>query len=644
MKRFLCLLLTLLLCPLYAFAELNMDVAKNYITFPSLDEMTGYFRKSSEWTIVHSGNLDEHMALLLRRGDTEEDIRARFAEETLLWEAYNQGFPEDACVRMERFVNETSRSVWHLRHLSTAERRDLLKKADSGKLLASYDTFSAKFAGSGGTAYIECGFTTFPLALHESGKMHIRYLNGQEYVLTYAVRERMAGRSKLRSARENNLIRGYSPFKSLKFGVKLLPTMPDFALDEAFPTQVDLEDLTVSGAVPQGARLAVTLDQADIPCTVDGKGAFSVSLPLTAPGDHEVVFTITHGKHTDRVEAFTVNASAHRTPLTITAKPKTDALAGDHTIAGISEPGAEIVLRLDDRDAITLTADEAGAFTHTYEIMDSQAHLLYVAASAQGKDISIIQVPFYTEYNVQGWHRRLRGRSDQAQNQRAGRRSLRSPGGAGEDQRPHQRSGLHRGRPGHPVRLQPAQGLPARKNASVSHVLWLRPGSASARHDRHHLRHGSRAADLGGRNPPGYSRAVRHLSDHQEIALRSNRREHDERSLLFLKAGESHRFHPPVHADALPRPGTGFFYAMYRRRGVFSQWRAVFKRGHTPSQRPEPLGCRAHKRRVLHALPRCQARGQSHGPRGRLLLSPENSFYMDVTDACPISRRADPQD
>ncbi len=400
MKRFLCLLLTLLLCPLYAFAELNMDVAKNYITFPSLDEMTGYFRKSSEWTIVHSGNLDEHMALLLRRGDTEEDIRARFAEETLLWEAYNQGFPEDACVRMERFVNETSRSVWHLRHLSTAERRDLLKKADSGKLLASYDTFSAKFAGSGGTAYIECGFTTFPLALHESGKMHIRYLNGQEYVLTYAVRERMAGRSKLRSARENNLIRGYSPFKSLKFGVKLLPTMPDFALDEAFPTQVDLEDLTVSGAVPQGARLAVTLDQADIPCTVDGKGAFSVSLPLTAPGDHEVVFTITHGKHTDRVEAFTVNASAHRTPLTITAKPKTDALAGDHTIAGISEPGAEIVLRLDDRDAITLTADEAGAFTHTYEIMDSQAHLLYVAASAQGKDISIIQVPFYTEYET----------------------------------------------------------------------------------------------------------------------------------------------------------------------------------------------------------------------------------------------------
>lgn len=400
MKRFLCLLLTLLLCPLYAFAELKMDVAKNYITFPSLDEMTGYFRKSSEWTIVHSGNLDEHMALLLRRGDTEEDIRARFSEETLLWEAYNQGFPEDACVRMERFVNETSRSVWHLRHLSTTERRDLLKEADSGKLLASYDTFSAKYAGSGGTAYIECGFTTFPPALHESGKMHIRYLNGQEYVLTYAVRERMAGRSKLRSGRENNLIKGYSPFNSLTFGVKLLPTMPAFELDEVIPTQADLGDVKISGAVTKGAKVAVSLDQMEIPCAVDGGGAFSVSLPLTEPGDHEVVFTVTHSKHTDRTEAFIINASAHRTPLTITAKPETAALAGDHTVAGASEPGAEIVLRLDDRDAVTLTADEAGAFTHTYEIMDSQEHLLYVAASAQGKDISIIQIPFYTEYET----------------------------------------------------------------------------------------------------------------------------------------------------------------------------------------------------------------------------------------------------
>ncbi len=400
MKRFLCILLMLLLCPVSSFAELDMDVANNYIAFPALDEMTGYFRQTSTWTIVHSGNLDEHMALLLRRGDTEEEVRARFAEETLLWEAYNPGFPEDACIRMERFVNETSRSVWHLRHLSTGERRDLLKQANDGKLLAAYDTFSAKYAGSGGTAYMECSFTTIPPAVHESGKMHIRYINGQEYVLTYAVRERMAGRSKLRSARENNLIRGYSPFKSLTFGVKLLPTMPDFALNEAFPTQVDLGDLTVSGAVTQGARLAVTLDHADIPCTVDGKGAFSVSLPLTVPGDHEVVFTITHGKHTDRVEAFTVNASAHRTPLTITAKPETDALAGDHTIAGISEPGAEIVLRLDDRNTITLTADDSGGFTHTYEIMDDQVHQLYVAASAEGKDICVIPIFFYTEYET----------------------------------------------------------------------------------------------------------------------------------------------------------------------------------------------------------------------------------------------------
>lgn len=400
MKRLLCVLLSLLLCPMVSFAELAMDVEKNYITFPQLDEMTGYFRKTSEWTIVHSGNLDEHMDLILQRGETEEDARARFAEETLLWEAYKQGLPEDACVRMERFVTAQSRDVWHLRHLSTGERRELLKLVNDGRLLAGYDTFAAKYAGAGGTAYIECSFTTFPPAVHESGKMHIRYINGQAYVLTYAVRERMAGRSKLRSGRENQLISGYTPFNTLKFGVKLLPQMPTLEFDEAFPTQVDLGNLTVSGNVTKGAAVAVTLDEAEIPCEVSGKGTFSVTLPVTPAGDHDVVFTVTHGKYTDRVETFTVNASADRTPLTITSQPETAALAGDHTIAGKSEPGAEIILRLDDREAVTLTADTSGSFTHTYEIMDDQVHVLYIAASAEGKDISIVQIPFYTEYET----------------------------------------------------------------------------------------------------------------------------------------------------------------------------------------------------------------------------------------------------
>lgn len=400
MKRIICILLALLLCPLWACAELEMEVEKNYITFPGLDELRGYFRKTSEWTIVHSGNLEEHMALLLGRGDTEEEIRARFAEESLLWEAYNTGFPEDACIRLERFVNENSRDVWHLRHLSTQERKDFLETVNEGRLLEKYDTFSAKYAGSGGAAYIECGFTNFPPAVHESGTMHIRYINGQEYVLSYAVRERMAGRSKLRSKRENELISGYSPFSTLKFGVKLQPQLPSFELDEAFPMQVDLGEREITGTVTKGAKVQVTLDGEKVSCKVTKNGAFTAVLPIAEAGDHEVVFTVTHSKYTDRIEAFTVNASADRTPLTVTAMPEAIALAGEHTIAGASEPGAEIILRLDERKAVTLLADDSGSFSHTFDIMDDQLHLLYIAAFASGKDASIMEIPFYTEYET----------------------------------------------------------------------------------------------------------------------------------------------------------------------------------------------------------------------------------------------------
>lgn len=399
MKRLFCILLALLMLPVSSLAELEMDVEKNYITFPQLDKMNGYFRKSSEWTIVHSDNLDEHMELVMKRGGTEEEIRARFAEKTLLWEAYKVGFPDDACIRMERFEDDTSRGIWHLRHLSTKERREFLAVVNDGKLLDKYDTFSAKYAGNGGTAYIECGFTTVPPAVHESGTMQIRFINGQAYVLTYTVYERMAGRSRLRTKRENELVSGYSPFNILKFGVKLLPQMPSFELDEAFPMQVDLGDLKLSGKVTSGAKVNVTLDGKAVPCKVN-KGAFSTTLPISTAGDHEVVFTTTHSKYTDRVETFTVNASADRTPLTITSQPEEAALAGDHTIAGTTAPGAEVILRLDDREAVTLIADETGAFSHTYEIMDDLAHMLYIAASEKGKDISIVKIPFYTEYET----------------------------------------------------------------------------------------------------------------------------------------------------------------------------------------------------------------------------------------------------
>ena len=401
MKRMIALLLVLVFLPINALSELQMEeVSNSRILFPELDRMQARFRTVDEWTVVHRDNLDEHMALMRKRGDTEDEIRTRFAEETLLFEAYFVSFPDDACIRMERFVNDTTRDTWHFRHLSTSGRKEFLKLVNEAKLFSQYDTYAAKWKGNGGTSYIECSYTTVPPAVHESGRMCIRLINGQAYVATYAVRDRMAGRSKLRSKRENTFLTGYTLLDEMRFDVKLLPKLTSFELDEAFPVQADLGEVTIEGKITKGGKLQVTLDGQQITSKVTSSGAFTVALPLTEAGDHEVVFIATHSKYTDRIETFTVNASALRTPLTVTSKPEEYAPAGDHTISGVSDPGAEIVLRLDEREEVTLTADGNGLFSHTYEIMDDQSHLLYIAASASGKDVSIAEIPFITEYET----------------------------------------------------------------------------------------------------------------------------------------------------------------------------------------------------------------------------------------------------
>lgn len=390
----------LLLLPFGAGAELQMETSSSYITFPELDGMSCFFRKSAEWTIVHRDNLDDHMALALQRGETEEAIRSRFQQDTLLWEAYADVLEKDACIRMECFENTETRQVWHLRHLSSKERKALLEQVNDGLLLYQYDTYSAKFEGSGGNQYITCGYTTVPPAAYESGMMYIRYINGRQYVMTYAVHGRMASRKKLRSNRENDRIGTFTPFHALKFGAELLPPMPELTLDGGFPLQVDVGDVSLSGSVTKGATLSVTLDGQEVPCKVNSKGGFTLTLPVASSGEHKAVLTVTHKKYTDRVEEYTFQASTELTPLHLTAYPELLAQAGEQTITGVSSPGADIVLRLDDHEAVSLTADTEGCFSHTFQVMDDKLHQLYVMAKAPDKDACVMEYAFATEYET----------------------------------------------------------------------------------------------------------------------------------------------------------------------------------------------------------------------------------------------------
>lgn len=403
-KRLLMLLMFLLaLLPLGTAYALETVVEKNYIRLPEYDGLRLYFRPPAQWTLVTPENYLEHMDTLLARGDKEDDIHKRFSRDTLVFEAYSDKIPDDACIRLEVEEDEVSRNIWHLRHLSTEERADFKQEVQAGRHLENYDTFTFKWLESGRQMRAQVGFTTRPPHAYESGTMNLYYYNGKRYMLSYAVLGRRASRSSLRSGRENELIQDYTPLSAAYYSTfkgDMEPQLPSYTLDEAFPAQVDVGDVTVTGKVRSGAKMSATLDGESVKVKVSSKGAFTLTLPIDTPGDHDVCITVKHSKNTTRVENYTLHASKERTPLTLTAQPEELALAGDQVISGQTDPGAQVELWLDTQEPVTLTADDSGRFTHTFEVMDDQLHQVRVTASAQGKDDCIQAVFFATEYET----------------------------------------------------------------------------------------------------------------------------------------------------------------------------------------------------------------------------------------------------
>ena len=403
-KWFLVLALVVLLAlPALALGEITWEANKNFITFAELDGLKAYFRKANEWTIVTRDNFEEHLNLITARGETVDEARQRFAQQTLLFEAYADFLPDDVCIRLERFEDEASRQIWHFRHFSSQERKDYLEAVNNGELLAAYDTFAGEFkTGKVLLQHLECGYTTRPPYAYESGKMEIRYINGRCYVLTYAVKGRAASRTKLRKGSENGKIKD-TPFNEnypLSFDADYEPTLTPLEWKDVLPAQAAPGTLKAAGTVERGGKIQATLDGESLMVQVNKKGDFTLSLPLKEPGDHELILTATHKDHTARQEVYAINVSDKRTPLVLTAFPEAVALAGDQRIAGETAPGAAVTLALDDREPVTLTADSQGKFDFTFHVMDDLVHGFVVTAQGEEQDENVATVLFATEYET----------------------------------------------------------------------------------------------------------------------------------------------------------------------------------------------------------------------------------------------------
>jgi len=166
--------------------------------------------------------------------------------------------------------------------------------------------------------------------------------------------------------------------------------------------QADVGELSLSGSIRAGGNLVVTLDDENVPVKLNrDSGKFTVVLPLTEEGDHEVVFTTTHPKNTERVERYDINVSSIRTKLQFTELPQDRVKSGDVKVAGESDPGAAISLTLDEGEPILLTADDEGKFAHTFTLKDHAQHHLFIMATAPDyKDTFKAETWFTTEFEA----------------------------------------------------------------------------------------------------------------------------------------------------------------------------------------------------------------------------------------------------
>lgn len=404
MKRMLAVLLLLALLPVQVLAEDAAPLTyvrqdKKFIDFPAMDDWRGHFSSVTKWTIVTPETLEENWALVAGRGDPEEEIRARYAAPTFLFEAYSPDLPEDACFRAEVFETDSTRDIWHLRHWDSAERREIRNYLMSGRLLTDRDIYSLTNAATSQHAYEQGYFTNYPPATHESGRVRMHVYNGRLYVFSYAVTGRLMGAKRWFTAKEGAAY-AKTPADSMetKFRGEALPRMPLYELTGVIPEIAAPGTITVAGTVEAGARISADLDGQPLDAKLDKKNNFTVEVPLTEEGERLLTLTVERSKNTTRVMTYPILVSTGRTPLTITREPDIFSVIGSVEIAGQTEAGAQVTVVVDGGEAVTLTAAEDGSFTHSIQAEERRTYEVVLTAQAPGKTETVYALSFAADY------------------------------------------------------------------------------------------------------------------------------------------------------------------------------------------------------------------------------------------------------
>ena len=389
MKRWLICALISVLCislRLPAYAELTEGSRPSRLLV--VEEGVEFsISKISEWTFVTPENMEEHMELLMSLGETETEIRARFSDGTILFEAYHPKL-KNGRYRVQVFEDAFTHSVWHLDDLTKKQYIAVGDELKEYYFQGYLDLIRVEFRSSDTkNRYFHGAYNAYPPYSYESGYYHLRFYNGKAYFCTYSQKTQASQEKHIKADgtydRVGDLLPGMTSIAYLK-GEKLT-AVTDLLPDSRLILNAHSGDFTFTGYSEKNAAVILKIGDQHWDARVDAEGKYTANIQLQ-PGNNEVIAIANKEGLTENRMSFNLRAADHLAALELHEYPYGEMLRDELMVSGKVSVGAQVTVKIDENEPITITVDETGAFSRKIEAEDWMEHTIEITASEAGKE------------------------------------------------------------------------------------------------------------------------------------------------------------------------------------------------------------------------------------------------------------------
>ncbi len=385
----------ILMIPLFAAAE----TSEYRLPLPELG-VECYLEKVKDWTVVTADNLEENMALFTARGETEENVRMRYKEGHVAFEAFRKELPNGR-FRLEVFEDADTRSIWNLDDLTKKQYIAVAEGLEETLFKGRYQLFKIRYQASDTRDRCFYGsLIAYPPYQYESGRFLLRYLDGKAFLASY---------TQTTEASANKHIAGDDTLHRLEWtalnddnGVRLFdkaktPVADLRHDDERYIVNAHSGDFVFTGGSEKGASVTVAAGGVEREAKVDKDGKYSCHITLL-PGDNEVVSTAEKKGLERNTLVRVIAVDDGMAALEMTKYPLGNVDRDEIEVEGVVSSGATVTIQIDEESPVEVKADKDGEFEYEIAAADWQTHVLTVTAREEGLRDCVAQFEFSPEY------------------------------------------------------------------------------------------------------------------------------------------------------------------------------------------------------------------------------------------------------